>query len=442
MPGQPPQEAIDELARFPLLDALFGRRSRRFGLGMSIPDGPLAYASRHAPQPLSEAERLVLIAASVGLSGWNLGIPHTESGDPEAGNNYPVRPIGRTYPSGGGAQGSEILINDDSGAYITRFRDLDADAIREYAGAGSLERLLDIVRSNVVRLGERVELPAEHPFIAAHNRWVANRPGTTLFVPIADQVDSTLNHLWIRTGEGAPITDHRTGRVLGDPSELIADGFLKPERATPLAVLEANSRMSTTSELAIAAYNVQLVMQAIGLGGWLFSGINIQALLGGFAGKGLPGFGFDFAHREGWLQPVPLGRRGVFEPLVPPFVADMHEAVRRFADRKFGPGGVYDPARPGPYRDNGGIKARTDRYSESFVRYLGTLAQDIYDTSGRFPATQPSVSVGPYTQAQHIDLDFYDRFYKDGAYLDSHRRHQALWHGERTGPIPSADAHP
>lgn len=428
MPDQVPRSAIAELARFPLLDALFGRRSRRFGVGMSIPDGPLAYTSRHPPQPLSEAERLVLIAVGVGLSGWNLGIPHTEAGDPDAGNNYTVRPIGRTYPSGGGAQGSEILINDDSGCYITRFRDLDPEAIQEYGREGGFDRLLDLVRANVVRLGDRVDLPPTHPFIAAHNRWVANRPGTTLFVPIADQVDSTLNHLWIRTGEGAPITDHRNGRVLGDPAELIAEGVLKPERATPLAVLESNSRMSTTAELSIAAYNVQLVMQAMGLGGWLFSGINIEALLGGHAAKGIPGFGFEFARHEGWLQAVPLGRRGVFEPLVPPFVDDMHDAVRRFTDRKFGPRGNHDPERPGPYRDNGGIKARADRYSASFVRYLGTLAQDIYDTFGRFPATQPSVSVGPYTQAQHIDLDFYDRFYKDGAYLDSHVRHRALWH--------------
>jgi len=40
-------EALQELAAFPLLEALFGRRSRRFALGDEIPDGPLAYRSRH-----------------------------------------------------------------------------------------------------------------------------------------------------------------------------------------------------------------------------------------------------------------------------------------------------------------------------------------------------------------------------------------------------------
>jgi hypothetical protein len=35
-------EALRELATFPLVEALYGRRSRRFALGGEIPDGPLA----------------------------------------------------------------------------------------------------------------------------------------------------------------------------------------------------------------------------------------------------------------------------------------------------------------------------------------------------------------------------------------------------------------
>ena len=30
--------------------------------------------------------------------------------------------------------------------------------------------------------------------------------------------------------------------------------------------------------------------------------------------------------------------------------------------------------------------------------------------------------------AHHFDTDFYDRFYKPGAYEDSHRQHFATWH--------------
>lgn len=423
--------ALNGLAKFPLLDALFGRRSRRFGVGMSIPDGPLAYTSKHPPQPLSELERSVLIATSVGVSGWNLGIPYTEVGSEDTGCNYTVRPLGRTYPSGAASHGSEVLINDDSGAYITRFRDLDVAAIQEYDGVDDLQRLTEWLRPHIIRLSDkRIEFPPEYPYVASHNRWVANKPGSTLLIPICDQVESLFNLLWIRSGEGTLVTDPKSGRILGDPAELIAAGVLKPERTVPLSLLEGNSRTSTTAELSIAAYNVHLVLQALGLGGWLFSGINTQAILGAFASNGVPGFGFRFDRREGWLQPNPIGLDGYFEPLIPPYVPNMHVAAQRFAERKFGPGGNHTPERPGPYRDNGRVKSQTDRYSPAFVRYLGTLAQDIYDTYGKFPGTQPSVGIAAYTQVHHIDLGFYDTHYKDGAYLQTHAEHQRVWHDD------------
>ena len=51
---------LEQLARYPLLDALIERRSRRFGSGMSLNGGPLAYSSARPPQPLSLEEEAVL----------------------------------------------------------------------------------------------------------------------------------------------------------------------------------------------------------------------------------------------------------------------------------------------------------------------------------------------------------------------------------------------
>jgi hypothetical protein len=31
-------------------------------------------------------------------------------------------------------------------------------------------------------------------------------------------------------------------------------------------------------------------------------------------------------------------------------------------------------------------------------------------------------------QAHHLDLEFYDEFYKPGAYLHTHRDHMDRWH--------------
>jgi hypothetical protein len=60
---------LEQLAHYPLLDALIERRSRRFGGGMSLNGGPLAYDSTHAPQPLSMEEEAALAFAACGITG-------------------------------------------------------------------------------------------------------------------------------------------------------------------------------------------------------------------------------------------------------------------------------------------------------------------------------------------------------------------------------------
>ena len=40
---------------FPLFEAIVGRRSRRFGLGMELSHGPFTYKSDKDPVPLDEA---------------------------------------------------------------------------------------------------------------------------------------------------------------------------------------------------------------------------------------------------------------------------------------------------------------------------------------------------------------------------------------------------
>ena len=65
-------ELESSLAQFPLLSSLRSRRSRRFGLGMKIPGGPLAYQSRHKPAPLTEDEEAALVFAACGITGHSL----------------------------------------------------------------------------------------------------------------------------------------------------------------------------------------------------------------------------------------------------------------------------------------------------------------------------------------------------------------------------------
>ena len=418
----PSAEALRCLREFPLLDALCGRRSRRFGVGMEIPSGPLAFRSAKPSEPIGAFERTLLIALGAGVSGWNLGIPHAAHGNADGTCDYAVRPVGRTYPSGAAVFGSELLITDDSGSYMTAFRELDATALE---GVRDPAALVEHLAPHIVRLGEeRVEVPRRFPHVGSHNHWVANRPGSTLFVPISDQVDTVLNLIWIYTREGAPILDRRSGRPYGDPSSLLEAGVLINEHAVPLDVVEAVSLKHTTAEIAIAANNIQLALQAIGLGGWLFTGIDAASLLGAYASDGIRGFGFRFAHHPTSGELLARGLDGIFEPLAPPYVSDMREGARRFLERKFGPGGVFDPDRSSPFRKPLGLK-RPAMVADYFL----DLVQDIYECNGLFPVTIPAVFAGLYTQAHHIDIDFYDRYFDSKAYLWTHAQHKRLWHG-------------
>src|SRR5438309_1180676 len=109
--------ALDELARFPLLAALYGRRSRRFPLGGEIPDGPLAFRSRHDPLPLTALERMVVLSSMGGTTGWHYAIMRHPRYAPHLAN-YCGAAAGRTFPSAAGFHTVELFFTDDSGTYF------------------------------------------------------------------------------------------------------------------------------------------------------------------------------------------------------------------------------------------------------------------------------------------------------------------------------------
>jgi hypothetical protein len=93
-----PPRSLVEVASFPLIDAIHGRRSRRFARGASIPDGPLTYKSKHDPAPLSELEQLLLLTTVSGNTGWSNLIPHNRHYLPKI-PNYAGAVGGRSFPS-------------------------------------------------------------------------------------------------------------------------------------------------------------------------------------------------------------------------------------------------------------------------------------------------------------------------------------------------------
>jgi hypothetical protein len=424
------QARLEALQRFGLMHALFGRRARRFGMGMEIPSGPLAFRSEREPLPLSELERLILIAAATGVSGWSFGVPFGPR-TPESHAEFTLRFTGRTAPTAAGLGTPTLFLTDDEGCYCTRTRDVQPGLMQELNGEqDSLEQVLAVCRDHTTRIRDgRLDLPSAPPHILPPNLWWANKPGSTLFMPVGDASEECLGILALMMRHGVLVVDHETGKPAGELEPFIRSGLLDEEKRFPLAELLTDVNDSMCLELAFMGHNIVLALQALGLGGLYFNGMDGLSVLGANADDGVAGLGFRFVEDERWVTPNPVGLDGVYEALCPPYHPDMRAAVEAFVERKFGPHGAYDPDRPGPWREDGGVKGTVAPYDEEFVDCMAEVAQYMYEKYGKFPGARSTIMLPGFVQAHHIDTDFYDKHYKRGAYLPSHAHHAERWHG-------------
>jgi hypothetical protein len=418
--------ALDGLAQFPLVAALLGRRSRRFALGDEIPDGPLAYRSRHDPAPLSELERLLVLGAMGGTTGWHWAITRNARYAPHLAN-YAGGAAGRTFPSAAGFHTAELFFTDDSGTWFFPTRDAGAlvDPAEEEVG---LELLVERHRGRLRRLSERrLHLPPQEPYMEGHNTWCVNVPGSLLVIPVADVAQHTIAGLCFLLQNGYVVYDDVNDRRIPGIEEF--GGLADLESPLPLTFVDQYMLAEAVAELASSCYAGVLMLQAMGLGGWMFDGIDRFTMLGASGDPDVPGLGFRYDLETGWSTPNPTGLEGVFEAFCPPHHPDMAAAVEAFAARKFGPGGPYHRDTPGAWSDSPGVRGSAQVHSPEFKACVSLQAQYVHDTFGKFPGTVPSLMILNYVQAHHLDLEFYDRFFRQGAYLPSHAGHMAAWHG-------------
>lgn len=420
------------LTEFPLFDAIAGRRARRFGLGMEVPSGPLAFKSAAEPMPLTERERSILVAAGTGVTGWSFGVPFGPD-RPTEHAHYTQRFTGRTTPTAAGIGTPMLFATDDSGTYLTNTRDLLPSRPVEVGGSrdDALGAMVETVRAHTVQLsGRRLDLPAAAPHMLEPNLWMANAPGSTLFMPVGDASEQVLGLMAMALGNGNVLVDDIAGRPAGDLAPFIRSGLLQEGKRVPLSVLQQMAYEANVAELAFIGHNIVLSMQAMGLGGLYFNGLNRWSILGAFNESGIGGLNFRFVHDRRWTLPNPVGLDGQFEALCPPYVSNMREAVDIFVQRKFGREGAYDPNTPGAWKDATTVKKGVTPYSDEFLDCMGEVAQYVYDTYGKFPNTFTTMVLPGYVQAVHLDTDFYDTHYQPGAYLVTHAQHMERWHGD------------
>lgn len=416
---------LNELLKFPLMEAMTGRRSRRFCMGAEIPDGVLAFKSKQKPLPLSEIEQLLVVTSMGGVTGWNFAIMRHRSYAPKL-SNYCGSPVGRIFPSAAGFLTSELFFTDDNGTYFFPTRDFHPE-VEIQDGKVDLEVFLSVHKKRMRKLSnKRLHIPNEEPYMEGHNTWIANHEGSTLVIPVGDLAQHMLSTICFYTQNGFPIYDDIVKQPI--PGLEKFSKIVDVSKTMPLTFMEQYSLTELTAELSTSCYAGVLMLQAMGLGGWMLDGIDRHAVLGASGDSNVPGLGFRYDKDERWSIPNPTGLNGIFEGYCPPHYRDMREAIDKLAQRKFGDGGVYNPNTPGPWRDSPKVRASANPYSEEFKECVALQAQYIYDTYGKFPATVPSIFLLMYVQAQHIDLDFYDNYFKPGAYLTTHKEHMKRWH--------------
>jgi len=341
-------------------------------------------------------------------------------------SNYCASPVGRTFPSTAGFITSELFYTDDSGIYFFPTRDFHPQ-IEIHDGKVNLEVFLTMHQKRIKKLSDkRLHIPRAEPYMEGHNTWIANHKGSTLIIPVGDLAQHMLSTICFYTQNGFPIYDDIKKKPI--PGIEKFNNILDVNKTLPLTFMEQYSLTELTAELSTSCYAGVLMLQAMGLGGWMFDGIGRHTVLGASGDSNVPGLGFRYDKDERWSIPNPTGLNDVFEGYCPPHYRDMREATEALAERKFGEGGVYNPNTPGAWTDSPKVRASANPYTEEFKECVALQAQYIYDTYGKFPATVPSIFLLTYVQAQHIDLDFYDNYFKPGAYLTTHKEHMKRWH--------------
>jgi hypothetical protein len=430
---------VEEAFNFPLFEAIFNRRSRRFGYGMEIKEGPNRHKSQNPPVPLDEVEEAILIAAGTGISGLNFAdMPHTPRPDNLEGVqtwdgmcNTMVEHVGRTWASPCGNHGTELFYTNDEGVYMMRLRDVQPAKLQEIASKSDRDQLLDFVRQNRVKLFDgRLDVPRNTGAIMSFNMWNANMPGTTLFMPVTDVTEEMINAVMLQADLGQYVVDDRHDMRPCIDQRWIREGWV--DTPVPLSMFEQGITLATAgAESAFIGQNILLAEQALGLGGWLYGGMTSFVVMGGTpTAQGL-GFRFESNPKNPQAFPVAVGIDGGFETFRPPYYKDMDAAVDAVVGKKFGPSGTFNPFgnKPVPYKNRADFLRQVPRTPEKTVQIAKETCRYIWDTYGTFPAFVSPTVLYVYVQAQHIELDFYDKYYDGPAYLRTHKDHMRKWHG-------------
>jgi hypothetical protein len=438
-------ERADAVAHYPLISALRDRRSRRFGLGMQMPSGPLAYTSRHAAVPISEDDEALLAWAACGVTGPALGDLCYAPGQ---GGNIMAGMAGRTVASGDCLQTvSLVVINDHGTWWLRRPHEMTSQNLAEITELNRRGAWTQSYRRSRVQLSDRrLQAPQEPIFNINANRWSLHAKGSSYFLPIGDLTPMYLNGILeiLNEDTGVYVLDERAGYRPAGLGRFARSrgGHLDDDPAHGKVITVRQLEQFVTDfvnlEMGMVLQNLGLMTQALGLGGFPhFANHDFawpQAL--GFRCESLPAsqylgvgpitrFGLRLLGKD---QPVPLavaleknGER-LLQALCPPNFPSMTAALQSAIDRKFGPRGVFrsHPAY-GAWHDPSSVTAEVPALSDEAIAAATALLEYLWSRYGRFPVHVPPFRCGLAHQVVHVDAEFYDKYYRPDALSETQR---------------------
>ncbi len=412
---------------------------------MQIPDGPLAYQSRHQPVALTEDEEAALVFAACGITGNALA---DLCYAPGGGGNIMAGLVARTIASGDGLQTVSLIVTNDKATYLVRKpRELPAADIPQLIELGKRGEFTDLYRRSRVKIKDGRAAPPTKPlFNISANQWSAHAPGTSYFLPVNDLTFMYINGLLeiLNESTGVFLLDERNsfrpaglGKFARSRGGHLEDDPHKELVATVRQVEQFVGEFVTV-EQGMMLQNLGLMAQALGLGGFpnfanhefgWFQPLGFRMAempVSRYVGAGpLVSLAMNLLRRNPNIPyPVGLEKDGevLLKPFCPPYYSSMSEAVRAVAESKFGARGIFREATGNSaWQKHGEVVQQVPCVSEAAIAATTAYCEYLWQRYGRFP-----VYLTPYRtvlgfQTCHLDTEFYDKFYKPEALAETQR---------------------
>ena len=314
-----------------------------------------------------------------------------------------------------------------------------------------------------VRLSDRrTEIAREMPFTPPFNKWSANLPGTSYFVPVSDVTGLYMGILFAALGEEFGYYFHDDKDPLMRPAGIgrfakSKGGHLRDDvrdgRVATIGELESYVLELCAVEQGLMIQNLSLATEALGLGGFTHYAAHRFAWTRAFGfqmrrrtlaqvlHKGF--FGTLFLRLLRKNIAIPRGGRTVprrdrrVQAIRAAVLPDDGGGRTRVRRRQVRPGQGHLPgcaSGPSAWRDPAVIQASIPEYSEANIEAVIAYCEYVMKHYGQFPANYGPFRTLMAFQAHHLDTAFYDRFYREGAYTEAHAQHFRRWHPNDGAP--------